>query len=175
MAAAIDIRETFARMAMNDEETVALIVGGHTFGKCHGAVDPEYAGPEPEGCPVEHQGIGWNNSFGTGKGVDTLTSGLEGAWTNDPIKWDNGYLDNLFKYDWELTRSPAGAQQWTPKNPEAQGTVPDADEVTRCRPRPYGQARQGLREVRQPAARSHRRHEGVDRPRQPARGELLHE
>jgi len=131
LASAIDIRETFARMAMNDEETVALIVGGHTFGKCHGAVDPEYAGPEPEGCPVEHQGIGWNNSFGTGKGVDTLTSGLEGAWTNDPIKWDNGYLDNLFKYDWELTRSPAGAQQWTPKNPEAQGTVPDAHDASK--------------------------------------------
>ena len=118
-------------MAMNDEETVALIVGGHTFGKCHGAVDPEYAGPEPEGCPVEHQGIGWHNSSGTGKGADTLTSGLEGAWTNDPIKWDNGYLDNLFKYDWELTRSPAGAQQWTPKNPEAQGTVPDAHDASK--------------------------------------------
>ena len=118
-------------MAMNDEETVALIVGGHTFGKCHGAVAPEYAGPEPEGCPVESQGIGWHNTSGTGKGGDTLTSGLEGAWTNDPIKWDNGYLDNLFKYDWELTRSPAGAQQWTPKNSEAQGTVPDAHDPSK--------------------------------------------
>ena len=131
LASARDIRETFARMAMNDEETVALIVGGHTFGKCHGAVDPQYAGPEPEACPVEAQGIGWHNSSGTGKGADTLTSGLEGAWTNDPIKWDNGYLDNLYKYDWELTRSPAGAQQWTPKNPEAQGTVPDAHDPSK--------------------------------------------
>jgi catalase-peroxidase len=126
IATARDIRETFGRMAMNDEETVALIVGGHTVGKCHGAVDPEYLGPEPEGCPVEHQGLGWKNSFETGSGKHTLTSGLEGAWTNEPIKWDNGYLENLFKYDWELTRSPAGAQQWTPKNPEAQDTVPDA-------------------------------------------------
>ena len=126
LASARDIRETFGRMAMNDEETVALIVGGHTVGKCHGAVDPQYIGPEPEGCPVEHQGLGWQNSFDTGTGVNTLTSGLEGAWTNEPTKWDNGYLDNLFSYEYELTTSPAGAQQWTPKNSEAQGTVPDA-------------------------------------------------
>jgi catalase-peroxidase len=126
MASARDIRETFARMAMDDEETVALIVGGHTFGKCHGAVDPDCVGPEPEACPVEAQGIGWPNSCGSGKGVDTLTSGLEGAWTNEPAKWDNGYLDNLYAFEWELTKSPAGAQQWTPKNPEAQDTVPDA-------------------------------------------------
>jgi catalase-peroxidase len=126
LASARDIRETFARMAMDDEETVALIVGGHTFGKCHGAVDPEYLGPEPEGCPVEAQGLGWKNSFETGHGPYTLTSGLEGAWTNEPTKWDNGYLDNLLGYDWELTTSPAGAKQWTPTNPEAQGTVPDA-------------------------------------------------
>jgi catalase-peroxidase len=132
LASARDIRDTFARMAMNDEETVALIVGGHTFGKCHGAADAEqYVGPEPEGCPVEHQGIGWVNTFGTGKGADTITSGLEGAWTNNPIQWDNGYLDNLLNYDYELTRSPAGAQQWTPKNPEAQGTVPDAHDPTK--------------------------------------------
>jgi catalase-peroxidase len=126
LAAARDIRETFARMAMNDEETLALIVGGHTFGKTHGAVDPKYIGPEPEAAPLEEQGLGWRNSHGTGAGADALTSGLEGAWTNEPTKWDNGFLDNLFNYDWELTTSPAGAQQWTPKNPEAQGTVPDA-------------------------------------------------
>jgi len=131
MAAARDIRETFARMAMNDEETVALIVGGHTFGKCHGAVAPDYAGPEPEACPVEAQGIGWRVSAGTGKGSDTLTSGLEGAWTNNPIQWDNGYLENLYKYEWELTTSPAGAQQWTPKDPAAQGTVPDAHDPSK--------------------------------------------
>ena len=126
VASARDIRETFGRMAMDDTETAALIIGGHTFGKCHGAVSPEYLGPEPEGCPVEAQGLGWANSFGTGHGEHTLTSGLEGAWTNNPIQWDNGYLDNLFSYDWELTTSPAGAQQWRPTNPEAQDTVPDA-------------------------------------------------
>ncbi|CAA9246519.1 MAG: Catalase-peroxidase KatG [uncultured Acidimicrobiales bacterium] len=131
LASARDIRETFHRMAMNDEETVALIVGGHTFGKCHGAVDPEYIGPEPEACPVEHQGLGWKNTFGTGKGADTLTSGLEGAWTNEPTKWDNGFLDNLYRYDWELTTSPAGAKQWTPKDPAAQGTVPDAHDPSK--------------------------------------------
>ena len=126
LASARDIRETFSRMAMNDEETVALIVGGHTVGKCHGAGDPDLVGPEPEGCPVEFQQLGWPNSFGSGKGDDAITSGLEGAWTNNPVQWDNGYLDNLYSYDYELTKSPAGAYQWTPKNPEAQGTVPDA-------------------------------------------------
>jgi catalase-peroxidase len=131
LQSARDIRETFARMAMNDEETVALIVGGHTVGKCHGAVDPEYLGPEPEGAPVEAQGLGWHNTYGSGKGADTLISGLEGAWTNEPTKWDNGYLHNLFAYDWELTTSPAGAKQWTPKNPEAQDTVPDAHDPTK--------------------------------------------
>jgi catalase-peroxidase len=131
LASARDIRETFRRMAMNDEETVALIAGGHTFGKCHGAGDPELVGPEPEGCPVEHQGLGWKNAFGTGKGGDTITSGLEGAWTNEPTKWDNGYFDNLFNYDYELTTSPAGAKQWTAKNPEAQGTVPDAHDPSK--------------------------------------------
>ena len=131
IASARDIRETFARMAMNDEETVALIAGGHTFGKCHGAGNPDLVGPEPEGCPIEAQGLGWHNTFGTGKGADAITSGLEGAWTNDPVKWDNGYLDNLFNYEYELTRSPAGAQQWTPKNPEAQGTVPDAHDPSK--------------------------------------------
>jgi catalase-peroxidase len=118
-------------MAMNDEETVALIVGGHTVGKTHGAATAEYVGPEPEGAPLEEQGLGWRNTFGTGKGSDTLTSGLEGAWTNEPTKWDNGYLDNLYKYDYELTTSPAGAQQWTPKNPEAQATVPDAHDPSK--------------------------------------------
>jgi len=131
LASARDIRETFGRMAMNDEETLALIVGGHTFGKCHGAGDPELVGPEPEGCPVEHQGLGWISSFGSGKGADAITSGLEGAWTNEPTKWDNGYLDNLFTYDWELTTSPAGAKQWTPKDPSAQGTVPDAQDPSK--------------------------------------------
>jgi catalase-peroxidase len=131
LAAARDIRETFARMAMDDEETLALIVGGHTFGKCHGAVSNEYLGPEPEGAPLEQQGLGWRNTFGTGAGDDTLTSGLEGAWTNEPTKWDNGYLDNLFRYDWELTTSPAGAKQWTPTNPEARDTVPDAHDPAR--------------------------------------------
>jgi len=130
-ASARDIRETFARMAMNDEETAALIIGGHTFGKCHGAVDPQYVGPEPEACPVEAQGLGWTNTFGTGKGADTLTSGLEGAWTNEPTKWDNGYLDNLFNYEWELTTSPAGAKQWTPTDTSAQTNVADAHDSSK--------------------------------------------
>jgi catalase-peroxidase len=131
LASARDIRVTFARMAMNDEETVALIVGGHTFGKTHGAVDPKYIGPEPEAAPIEQQGLGWTNSFNGGNGANTITSGLEGAWTNEPTKWDNGFLENLFAYDWELTTSPAGAKQWTPTNPEAQGTVPDAHDPSK--------------------------------------------
>ncbi len=131
LAAAKDIRETFRRMAMNDEETAALIVGGHTFGKCHGAVSPDCVGPEPEGAPIEQQGLGWKNMCGSGRGADTITSGLEGAWTNEPTKWDNGYLENLYKYDWELTKSPAGAHQWKPKNPEADGTVPDAHDPSK--------------------------------------------
>ncbi|HEY2719865.1 MAG TPA: catalase/peroxidase HPI [Solirubrobacteraceae bacterium] len=131
LAAAKDIRETFARMAMNDEETLALIVGGHTFGKTHGAVDPSKIGPEPEAAPLEEQGLGWKNTVGSGNGAQTLTSGLEGAWTKEPAKWDNGFLENLFEYDWELTESPAGAKQWTPKNPEAQDTVPDAHDPSK--------------------------------------------
>src|SRR5262245_54302649 len=126
------IRETFRRMAMNDEETVALIVGGHTVGKAHGAAsDAQYVGPEPEGASLEEQGLGWKNRFGSGKGADTITSGIEGAWTNNPTKWDNGFLENLHKYDWQLTTSPAGAKQWAPTNPEAQGTVPDAHDPSK--------------------------------------------
>ncbi|HEY9404609.1 MAG TPA: catalase/peroxidase HPI [Pyrinomonadaceae bacterium] len=132
LAAARDIRETFGRMAMNDEETAALIIGGHTFGKVHGAAPaPENVGTEPEGAPIEEQGLGWKNKYGSGKGRDTITSGLEGAWTSNPTKWDNGFLENLYKYEWELTTSPAGAKQWTPKNPEAQGTVPDAHDPSK--------------------------------------------
>lgn len=131
MAAARDVRETFGRMAMNDEETAALIVGGHTFGKCHGAVDPSYIGPEPEAGPLEQQGLGWRNTHGSGKGADALTSGIEGAWTSKPTTWDNGYLDNLFRYDWELTTSPAYANQWTPTDPSAKDTVPDAHDPSK--------------------------------------------
>ena len=127
LAAAVDIRETFGRMAMNDEETVALIAGGHTFGKTHGAADPDkYISAEPAGASIEEQGLGWKNNFNTGHGVDTITSGLEGAWTTTPIKWSNNYFENLFKYDWELTKSPGGAFQWKPANNEGLGTVPDA-------------------------------------------------
>ncbi|MDA8285053.1 MAG: catalase/peroxidase HPI [Actinomycetota bacterium] len=122
------IRQSFARMAMDDDETVALIVGGHTFGKTHGAVLAEHVGPEPEAAPLEQQGLGWKNDVGAGNGRDTWTSGLEGAWTTRPTAWDNGFLDNLFGYDWELTTSPAGAKQWAPKDPEARGTVPDAQD-----------------------------------------------
>ena len=131
LASARDIRETFGRMAMNDEETVALIAGGHTFGKTHGAGNPNYVGPEPEGATIEEQGLGWKNSFGTGKGVDTITSGLEGAWTPTPIQWDNSYWDTLFGYEWELVKSPAGAQQWAPKDGAASDAVPDAHDPTK--------------------------------------------
>jgi catalase-peroxidase len=127
LAAARDIRETFRRMAMNDEETVALIAGGHTFGKAHGAASAaEYCGREPEGCGHEEQGLGWRNTFQTGRGPDTITSGLEGAWTSNPVKWDNGYFDNLFGYEWDLHKGPGGAWQWTPTDPKAKATVPDA-------------------------------------------------
>jgi catalase-peroxidase len=127
IASARDIRETFARMAMNDEETVALIAGGHTFGKAHGAADPsKYVGLDPAGAPIEEQGLGWKNSFGTGNGADTITSGLEGAWTTTPTRWSNNYFENLFGYEWELTKSPAGANQWKPKGSAGADTVPDA-------------------------------------------------
>src|SRR6202167_259369 len=132
LAAAIDIRETFGRMAMNDEETVALIAGGHTFGKAHGAAEPStYVGSEPEGAGIEHQGLGWTNTFGTGAGAHAITSGLEGAWTTNPVKWDNNYFDNLFGYDWQLTKRPARAHQWTPTDKSAAGTVPDAHDPSK--------------------------------------------
>ncbi len=132
LAAAKDIRETFGRMAMNDEETVALIAGGHTFGKAHGAAEPDkYVGPEPEAASLEEQGLGWKNTFGKGNADDTITSGLEGAWTYSPTQWSHGYFDNLFGYEWELTKSPAGAFQWTPKDESAQGTVPDAHDPSK--------------------------------------------
>jgi catalase-peroxidase len=131
VAAARDIRETFARMAMNDEETVALIAGGHTFGKTHGAVTDDHIGPEPEAAPLEQQGLGWTNSVGNGNGADTWTSGLEGIWTATPVKWDNSFFSNLFEYDWELTKSPGGANQWSAKDSSAQGTVPDAHDPSK--------------------------------------------
>ncbi|MCL4133183.1 UNVERIFIED_CONTAM: hypothetical protein GTU68_012166 [Idotea baltica] len=131
LASAHDIRETFARMAMNDEETVALVAGGHTFGKCHGAGDAGFVGSAPEGASIEEQGLGWKNSFESGKGEHTITSGIEGAWTSNPIKWDNGYFEALFGYEWELTKSPAGAQQWTPKDQAGKDDVPDAHNSTK--------------------------------------------
>jgi len=132
LASGRDIRETFARMAMNDEETVALVAGGHAFGKTHGAANPdEYVGREPEGASIEEQGLGWNNSFGTGKGADTITSGLEGAWTATPTQWDNKYLETLFGYEWELTKSPAGAHQWTPIDPKDEDLAPDAHDPSK--------------------------------------------
>jgi catalase-peroxidase len=132
VAAARDIRETFARMAMNDEETVALIAGGHTFGKTHGAADPKkYVAAEPEGATLEEQGLGWKNSFGKGNGDQTISSGLEVTWTTTPTKWSNNYFENLFNYEWQLTKSPAGAQQWTPKNGAGAGTVPDAHDPSK--------------------------------------------
>jgi catalase-peroxidase len=131
VAAARDIRETFARMAMNDEETVALIAGGHTFGKTHGAAPDTYLGPEPEGALIADQGLGWVNAYGKGNGDATITSGLEGAWTTSPTKWSNNFFENLFKYDWELTKSPAGAFQWKPKDAAAAGTVPDAHDPSK--------------------------------------------
>ncbi|MCU1321742.1 MAG: catalase/peroxidase [Acidobacteriaceae bacterium] len=135
VGSARDIRETFKRMAMNDEETVALIAGGHAFGKGHGAGDPEkYVGPEPEAAPVEQQGLGWKNSLGNGVGANTISSGLEGAWTTNPARWDNEFLENLFKYEWELTKSPAGAQQWKPKGGATEGTVPDAHDPAKKHP-----------------------------------------
>jgi catalase-peroxidase len=135
LASAKDIRETFARMAMNDEETVALIAGGHTFGKTHGAADPEqYVGPEPEGASLEQQGLGWKNAYGTGNGADTITSGLEVVWTSTPTRWGNGFFDNLFNYEWELSKSPAGAHQWVAKDGAGAGTIPGPTDASEARP-----------------------------------------
>ena len=134
VASGRDVRETFARMAMNDEETVALVAGGHTFGKAHGAGDPSLVGPEPEGAAIEEQGFGWINRLGTGKGVHTTTSGIEGAWKPNPTTWDNGYFDMLFGYEWELTKSPAGAHQWTPKNCKPEHLIPDAHDPSKKHP-----------------------------------------
>jgi catalase-peroxidase len=134
VASGRDVRETFARMAMNDEETVALVAGGHTFGKAHGAGDPKLVGPEPEGAPIEEQGLGWKNAFGTGKGAHTTTSGIEGAWKPNPTKWDMGYFDVLFGYEWELTKSPAGAHQWRPKNCKPEHLIPDAHDPSKKYP-----------------------------------------
>ncbi len=132
LAAGQAIRETFLRMAMNDEETVALIAGGHTLGKAHGVADPgQYVGPEPEGASLEEQGLGWKNTYGKGNAGDTITSGLEGAWTSTPTQWSTGYFDNLFGYEWELVKSPGGAWQWTPKDAAAQESVPDAHDPTK--------------------------------------------
>lgn len=133
-ASAFDVRDTFARMGMNDEETVALVAGGHTFGKCHGAGDPKFVGPEPEAAPIEQQGLGWISSFGTGKGADTISSGIEGAWKPNPTKWDMGYLNTLFKYEWELTKSPAGAWQWVAKDVAEEDMIPDAHDPSKKHP-----------------------------------------
>jgi catalase-peroxidase len=131
VASGRDVRETFGRMAMNDEETVALVAGGHTFGKCHGAGDASHVGPEPEGAPIEEQGLGWKSSFGSGKGGDTISSGIEGAWKPNPIKWDMGYLNTLFKYEWELVKSPAGANQWLAKDVAEEDMVVDAHDPSK--------------------------------------------
>ena len=131
LAAARDIRETFHRMAMNDEETLALIVGGHTIGKAHGAVDRKYVGPAPEAAPIEQQGLGWKNIYRTGNGPYTVASGIEGAWTSEPTRWNSEFLENLFKYDWKLVKSPAGAWEWIPEDPAAQDTVPDAHDPSK--------------------------------------------
>ena len=162
LASAVDIRETFARMAMNDEETVALIAGGHTFGKAHGAGDAALVGAEPEAAGIAEQGFGWRNEFGSGKGVHTITSGLEGAWTPTPVQWDNSYFDTLFGYDWELTKSPAGAWQWTPSDEAAKTTVPDAHDPSRTHAPMMATTDIALREDPSYLAISKRFHENPD-------------
>jgi len=160
VASGRDVRETFARMAMNDEETVALIAGGHTFGKSHGAGDPKLVGPEPEGAPLEEQGLGWKNRFGTGKGKDTTSNGIEGAWKPNPTHWDNGYLQMLFTYEWELVKSPAGAQQWVAKNVRPEHMIPDAHDPTKKHPPMMTTADLSLRfdPVYEPIARRYYEH-----------------
>ena len=162
MAAAKYIRQTFKRMAMNDEETVALIAGGHTFGKAHGAAPDSTVGPAPEGASIEEQGFGWTNSYGSGKGNDTITSGLDGAWTNDPVKWDNNFFENLHNHEWELTKSPAGKSQFTPTNAAAVATVPDAHDPSKkhaphnAHDGPLAEDGAGLRGDREALPREHR-------------------
>jgi catalase-peroxidase len=160
VAAGRDIRETFARMAMNDEETVALVAGGHTFGKCHGVGDPKLIGPEPEAAPIEEQGLGWKSGYGSGKGDETMTSGLEGAWTPDPIHWDMGYLGMLFKYEWELTKSPAGAWQWKPKNVAEEDLAPAAHDPSKRVPTMMSTADMAMRmdPIYEPIARRYFEH-----------------
>ena len=171
IAAARDIRETFRRMAMNDEETVALIAGGHTFGKTHGAGPADNVGADPEAAPIEEQGLGWKNTYGTGKGGDTITSGLEGTWTNTPTTWDNSFFEILFGYEWELTKSPAGANQWRPKDGAGAGTVPDAHDASKSHApddaddRPLAALRPGLRADLAALPREPRRVRGRLRPR----------
>ncbi len=160
VASGIDVRETFSRMAMNDEETVALIAGGHTFGKAHGAGDPKLVGPEPEGAPIEQQGLGWKNSLGTGKGIHTTSSGVEGAWKPNPTKWDNGYLEMLFTYEWELVKSPAGAHQWEAKNVKPEHMIPDAHDPSKKHPPMMTTADMSLRNdpIYEPIARRYYEH-----------------
>jgi catalase-peroxidase len=155
-----DVRETFTRMAMNDEETVALLAGGHTFGKTHGAGDPKLVGPEPEGAPIEEQGLGWRNRFGTGKGADTTSSGIEGAWKPNPTQWDNGYLNMLFTYEWELVKSPAGAHQWVAKNVKPEHMIPDAHDPSKKHPPMMTTADMSLRfdPIYEPIARRFHEH-----------------
>ena len=162
LASAVDIRETFGRMAMNDEETVALVAGGHTFGKGHGAGPEESVGTEPEGAPIEQMGFGWTSSHASGKGSDTITSGFEGAWTANPTQWDNGYFDLLFKYEWELVDTPAGAKVWHAINPDENDLAPDAEDASKKVPTMMTTADMALREDPSYREISKRFHENPD-------------